>query len=222
MGENLQREWDEDPLGDQLWNALCELTSAPSVGLESLTALAECGSPVAMLYLGDVHEYGQNGLPIDRDAAEYWFRKSAEAGSIEGRFQLANLLGSEKRSELALAEWEALSNLGFSPAIFYLGYCHYKGLLGLEVDYVAAHKYWRRAMRKGHLHAGIWLASSYENDGYGIVGKLRGFGIRLKSTLPMAWHYMRYPTSDRLRLPWVPDEMAERLKEYSDKHGVVG
>lgn len=222
LGENLQREWDADPLGGELWTTLGELEARPQVELEKLRALAKRGSPLAMMHLGDIHAHGRHGLPMDKEAGEHWLAQSAEAGSIEGRFRLANFLVREKRSNVALIEWQKLAELGYAPAVFYLGYCHYKGHLGLSIDHEKAFELWRQAMRDGHLHSAHWLASSYRSDGYGVLKKLTGIWIKTKLLVPWIWHLQRYPTSDRLRVPFRMAMMERRLDEYEEEHAVPG
>jgi len=87
LGENLQHEWDEDPFPDELWDALQALKGHRDAGIETLTTLAERGSALAMMYLGHALTKSNDGDEVAR--AEKWLTRSAEGGSIEGRFQLA-------------------------------------------------------------------------------------------------------------------------------------
>ena len=86
MGENIQREWDADPRATELWDALqlCEQDQQNS--LSTLTAIAEDGSPLAMMYLGV--NYSRSGI---EDQAERWLRRSADAGSIKAEFNLPRI-----------------------------------------------------------------------------------------------------------------------------------
>lgn len=222
LGENLQREWDADPLAVELWEALRELETSPQAAVETLRNLAERGSPLAMMHLGDVFVYGREGLPIDKEAGEYWLALSAKGGSIEGRFRLANFFVREKRGDVALTQWQKLAAVGYTPAIFYLGYCYYKGHLGLRTNHEKAFALWRRAMSDGHLHSAHWLASSYQSDGYGVLRKLTGLWIKTKILVPWIWHLQRYPTSDRLRAPFRMSVMEGELDNHEEKHAIAG
>jgi len=218
LGENLDREWAEDANADELWDAVNILDASPSIGKNQLEQLAQRGSAVAMMHLGDALIYGRCGIAANLKEGENWLLRSAEGGSVEGRFRLANFYVRQKRDREALSHWIKLADWGYSPAIFYLGYCHYHGLLGLEVNLEQAIRHWRLAHQSGHFHAGIWLAQTYETDRSGLLKRIAGFWIRLKLFIPFVWYWLRYPTSDRLRLPWRSKKLDERLDEYEAEH----
>lgn len=218
LGENLEREWASDPNANELWLAAGGLDASPSTCRNSLEELAERGSALAMMHLGDALVYGRGGFALDLDEGEKWLLRSAEGGSVEGRFRLANFYVRQKRDREALAHWVTLADWGYSPAIFYLGYCNYYGLLGLEVNLREAIHFWRLAHRSGHFHAGIWLAHTYETDCPRLRKKLAGFWIRTKLCIPFVWYWLRYPTSDRLRLPWRMKKLEQRLDDYEAEH----
>jgi TPR repeat protein len=125
MGENIQREWDEEPLAVELWEALQARKIDRDNGIAMLTKLAGRGSALAMMYLGQA--YVSND---DRDEAalgEEWLVRSAEDGSIEGRLQLAHHYERQGAWEKAQLELEILARQGYSPAMHYLGRLFYWG-----------------------------------------------------------------------------------------------
>ncbi len=58
--------------------------------LKATKEKADAGDAAAMRYLGTCYANGL-GVPHDLEAARYWFRKAAEAGSQPAREELANL-----------------------------------------------------------------------------------------------------------------------------------
>ncbi len=87
LGENIQREWDAEPLAVELWDELGVVKRDRETGLATLTDLARRGSSLAMMYLGCDHLKGS--ASGDLALGEEWLMRSADAGSIEGRLQLA-------------------------------------------------------------------------------------------------------------------------------------
>lgn len=66
-------------------------TGAPvPPALKATKDKADAGDAAAMRYLGTCYANGL-GVPRDVEAAKYWFRKAAEAGSQSAREELANL-----------------------------------------------------------------------------------------------------------------------------------
>src|SRR5690348_6064851 len=112
LGENLSREWDEDPRSAELWDALELAKSDTDPSVEALTRLAEDGSPLAMMYLGSAYVAGKYGLQKDRDVGEYWLVRSAAAGSIEAAHRLAVELLETGNPGEGMAEFRRLAEMG--------------------------------------------------------------------------------------------------------------
>lgn len=197
LGENIQREWDKEPFAGELWDALQARKHDRDTGIAMLTELAERGSVLAMMYLG----YAQVSGDGDRDQSalgERWLIKSAEGGSIEGRFQLAHHYQRQGNWEKALRELKILTEGGYSPAMYALGLYLYRGELG-DRSVPEALNYLRMARDTGHLPAMGLLSWIYRKEGYGLTGRLASHWHCLAKIPAVAWYLWHYPNSDKLR-----------------------
>ena len=199
IGENASREWDADPFGPELWDAMELAEADPEAALCSIRKLAEEGSSLSMRVMGDIYLFGRWGLPEDTDLAELWLRRSAEAGSIDGAFLLARHLNGLANYKEALEQYRELADRGYSPAMFALA-CAYKNGEGVERDLQKSMEYFRMADRAGHLHSGLWLAWLWRNENLGFAMKVRGYLKSFRMIIPFVNCNIRYPKSDRLRL----------------------
>jgi TPR repeat protein len=198
LGENLSREWNADPHAPELWDSLQLIKSEPAAGLQMLSQLAEDGSSLAMMYLGEVYLHGRYDIGRDERLGEYWLRRSAEGGSLEGAFGLAwHLLNSGKSSE-AFAEYRRLSELKYSPAQFALGWQYCSGIV-VERDLVKALAYFRLAEEQGHLQAANQICRILMRPEMGPVSWLRGLIKKIALAIPFIKLAVNYPSSDRLR-----------------------
>lgn len=198
LGENIAREWSEEAQAREVWEALQSVKADPPTGLEMLENLAQNDSRLAKMYLGDIYLKGRPGIPSNRDAGEYWLRRSAEEGSIEGAYGLAWHLLNSGRVDAALAEYQRLADLRYSPALFVLGWQYYKGNV-VEKDIEKSLAYWELAEKEGHLHASRWICRVLMRDYGGALPWLRGFGKKIALTIPFVRTAASYPSSDRLR-----------------------
>lgn len=198
LGENIAREWVEDVRRSELWGALQLIKSDPVAGSESLRGLAEGGSSLAMVYLGSFYRSGKYGLPLDPELAEYWLRRSAAKGSVEGAYGHAYHLLKTGRASLAFEEFERLGDRGYAPAFHAIGAQLYKGEF-VERDLARALQYFLRAESMGHLVATIWASRLLLRGQMGLRGRLRGLTRLARSFGPLAKTIGDYPNSDRLR-----------------------
>jgi TPR repeat protein len=198
IGENLAKEWNSDPRGTQLWDVVGLAETDPEAALNGMKQLAEEGSSLSMMFLGDAYLFGRYGLKKEPALAERWLRRSASAGSIEGAYLLARYLQGCGRHDAALVEYNKLAESGFSPALFVLGTIHYKGEIARK-DIDKAFYYFIEASKLGHLHAKHWVSYIQMNDGLGIISWIVGFFKRCTLIIPFVKTRVMYPQSDRLR-----------------------
>jgi hypothetical protein len=196
IGENLSREWAHDPHAAELWDALHVVKSDPMPGVEVITRLAENGSSLAMKYLAGIYLLGRYGVQKDCKVGEYWLRRSATEGSIEGGFDLAGYLYDSRRKDEAVAEYHHLADLGYSPAQFRLGWEYYSGR-NVEKDLEKSFFYFRMAEKEGHLYAAIQVSNMLMRTENGPISWLRGLAKRIKILIPLL--ITTDPNSDRLR-----------------------
>jgi TPR repeat protein len=196
LGENIQREWDNEPFPEELLDALQLLKENPTEGRAMLTSLARQGSTLAMMYLGE--SLTKNDNDSDIALGEKWLIKSAAGGSLEGRFQLFAHYERQQKGELAVAELKALVKAGYAPAMYALGLTLYRGTL-VNQDIPEAVKYLKMAKTAGHLPAMALLAWIYRKEDFGLSGRIAAHWHCLAKIPSLAWHLTRYPNSDRLR-----------------------
>jgi TPR repeat protein len=198
IGENISREWDEEHCAPELWDALRQIKAEPHSGLLMLEALANDGSPLAMTYLGSIYMTGEHGLLKDHQLGERWLRRSAEAGSIEGRFGLAHYLSERQQRSDALVEYQRLAEMGYSPAIFVLGSSYWSGSI-VGKDAQRAVRYFEDAARRGHIYAAVMNCYIEIRYGDGLWCRFRAI-VNWSRMLGVGWTLkLRYPSSDRLR-----------------------
>ena len=198
LGENLDREWDEEPRARELWEARQLIRSDPRAGLEANTQLAESGSSLGMMYLATTYLFGRPGIEKNPDLGEYWLQRSADAGSIEGAFRLAWHLLESGRPEAGMEELRRLARLGYSPAFFALGWQYYKGKV-FERDLEKATFYFKLAEQDGHLQAANQLSHIMMRIEMGPLSWLRGIHKKIGIFMRIFRTAMDDPSSDRLR-----------------------
>lgn len=196
MGENIQREWFEEPLGDELWDALEARKLNPGDGSAMLTDLAIRGSALAMMYLG--HGYVSSGDPAQMAQGEEWLIQSANGGSIEGRFQLAQHYKRLKAWDRALAELKVLADQGYSPAMYDMGRLLSMGDLGHK-SVPEATDYLKRAIDAGHLPSMGLLSWIYRKEKFGLSGRVASHWLCLRKIPAFVRCMWSHPSSDRLR-----------------------
>ena len=196
LGENFQGEWDEEPFPDALWDGIEALDQDRAAGIEMMTSLAERGSALAMMYLG--HALSEDGDRDDAASAEMWLTRSAEAGSIEGRYQLAWHYLTVGNRPAARAEFETLAARGYAPAMYNLGQFLFRGQL-FDRDVAEAVKYLKMAAAAGHIPAMGYLSWIYRKEKFGISGRIASHWLCLTKIPAAIWYLTRYPNSDRLR-----------------------
>ncbi len=197
-GENLQKEWDSEPLAPDLRKTLYVGNTDPAAAIESMKDIAAKGSSLNMFYLGEYYMYGRNGIKRDFEAAELWLREAASGGSIEGAYLLARYLQGRGRYEEAEVEYQKLANRGFSNALFVLGLQYYKGEW-LEKDIEKSIGYFEEAEKRGHLHSKHWLSHIFRNENLGLAFLAKGWVKWFALIVPFVICKVKYPNSDRLR-----------------------
>lgn len=195
--ENIEAAWSHEPDLEELWAATSELTRNPKAALRRLQRLAELGSALSAMYIGDALIYGR-GVPKNVKSGEKWLRKSTEQGSIEGAYRLSKHFLESEQSENALNLLHALRKKGFAPAIWKLGMMHLEGEY-FDKNNDVAMGYLREAESLGHIVSKHWISWILRKDSESLKNKFRGF-LKIPSLIITGVYYrMRYPDSDKLR-----------------------
>lgn len=196
MGENIQREWDNEPLARELWEALRVRKEDRLKGAALLTELASQGSTLAMMYLGDLYIRGSNREEIEE--GEKWLIRSADGGSIEGRYQLARHYCEERSWNEARAELQALAVAGYSPAMYALAQLLHRGDFGYKAVQDAI-EYLRSAIAAGHLPSIALLSKIYRKEKFGLRVRMAAHWLCVTRIPALLKCTLSYPNSDRIR-----------------------
>ncbi len=198
--ENLSLEWESDPESDLLWDATKLLDGNTLLALAELKALADKGSALSMMYLGDTYLNGR-GVTQDVEKGEKWMRRAAERGSIEGAQRLAVFYKKRGDFNRAREEFMKLDDRYFSHAMYLLGHMHY---FGQVVDKYVEKSiyYWRRAEENCHLLAKNWYSYLLRNEKFGIIAKIKGYAKLFTLLISGVRCKIMHTDSDRLRDWW--------------------
>jgi TPR repeat protein len=199
LGENIAREWAKEAQAQALWDALQLRKSNPAAGSECLRRLAEDGSSLAMVYLGAAYRAGKYGISSDPQLAEYWLRRSAADGSIEGAYGLAYHLIHTGRLKEAIDQYSDLGERGYSPAFYALGAHFYKGAY-VQRDSAIALDHFRRGEALGHLYAAVWACRVLMSEEVGWRERLHATAKWVGLQIPVLQLTWTFPDSDRLRV----------------------
>lgn len=197
VGENLTNEWEKEPFGTELWDALALVRKDTHQGIAALEALVAQGSTLGMMYLGQYHYWGDYGVREDRGRAKELLSAATEKGSIEGAYRLAKILRNEGESNQAFLLWTDLAERGFSPALYLIGYHYYLGEVVPRDIKKAAH-FLSIAESRGHLLAKRLNAIILINSGN--LGEFfKGLIKFVACIAPYIKTKRDYPQSDSLR-----------------------
>lgn len=198
LGENIAREWEQEPHAQELWAAFQLLKFNAVAGLSQFEVLAERGSSLAQMYLGSYRISGKYGVVKNREVGEYWLQCSAESGSIEAAYGLARTLMVARRIDEAKEYYEKIADVGYAPALFALGCLYYNGQF-VERDDRRALAYLEKAERLGHLRAACCRCRILIGSNSRTMVRV-GSLIRLIALMAMGVRLIiSYPASDRLR-----------------------
>ena len=116
----------------------------PSLGLDSVEALAEGGNVRAQYKLGITYQYG-NGAPIDLAKAVKWYRKAAEQGFPTAQYNFATMHstgeGMPKNDTEAFKWFRMAAEHGHASSQAALGKMYEKGE-SVPKDIIAAHAWY--------------------------------------------------------------------------------
>ncbi len=198
--ENFDREWSVEPDAERLLIAAKLQQSNPQECLKIWHDLAQQGSNLAKVYLGDAYANGRN---VDRDIERgmQWYQRASDSGSIEASHRLAFWLWYKGEYQTAVERLKDIGERGFSPALTVLGSIYYSDYndhtIGSNVE--LSLKYWRAAEAIGNLIAKRRISIFLRRKDSGLFDKVRGY-LKLLRLIPEFMYFsIKYPMSDRLR-----------------------
>lgn len=178
--------------------ALEKFETHPRDVLDQLRFLADCGSPMSMIYIGIAYRNG-HGITKDPKQAEKWFRQAADFGSILGLYELGRLYLTQKKFEDAHQTLRFAAAAGYAPAIYLMGRLYIFGQ-GVEMDIPKGMSLLEEASAWGHILATRHLGHALIRYGKGPVEYFRGLILTIRSFFEIFWVAFREGLgSDRIR-----------------------
>ena len=197
MGENITLEWERDPCPDLVWDALQLIKVDPEGGISALLELGAQGSSLALMYAGHRYADGINNVPKNEETAITLLRQSFDLGSIEGGYLLGCMQMANGRLTDGLDTYNRLSDLGYLPAMYAMGYHYVFGDPSIRNN-DKGEEFFKRAERRGHFWARRELANLMIRRKT-IHGFLNGWITKFALVMPFVYFRLNYPNSDRLR-----------------------
>ncbi len=146
------------------WYEAADLFDAGDVAgaVFQLKRLASEGFSPAFAELGDKYEFGGGGIEVDLAAAVEWYKRSVEIiNDVRSHMGLARIYLQDPELDpdhsLALYHLHVLTETDVMGGWYGLGLVHMQGV-GTEKDLEAAQRCLEKAVRMGHLQAGVDLA----------------------------------------------------------------
>lgn len=190
-------DWASEPDVTLLLRARAMLKTESSQALHDLEKLADHGSLMSMVYIAWAYSNGE-GLHLDLEQAEAWYRRAVDGGSILASLYLGTLYGKQRKFDQEIEAYSIGVIKDFPPSIYRLGWLYFMGY-GVDRDLTKARELWERASKLGHVRAKRYLGLSMMQGKYGILEIPRG-AVMLISLVGEIWRIIsRDPQSDLLR-----------------------
>jgi uncharacterized protein len=190
-------ELHNEPDENALYQAYTLFSTAPEQALDVLKSLAERGSVMSMLYVGEAYRFGK-GIDIDLVQSQRWFERAASCGSLLGAYEFGRLLYEQKRYNEAIAAFEIGARQSYGPSLNMLARMYLNGQ-GVSTDINRGRELLEDATAIGNVFAKRSLAGLLLRGTFGPLAFLRGIRLffgALKDILVVA---PGNPSSDRLR-----------------------
>ena len=198
VGEPMRFEWDNDPFNQEVWELLHQVHEDLDGSLLGLREMADKGSTLAAICLGDMLFYGYHDTVRDELEAIAWARHAARRGSIEGGFQLAEYLEKTGSLQAAESEYIKLAERGYVPAMYRLARKYWSDATSEESEGKSI-AYFKQAIEGGHLHARADFAKLKRKGTFGFWNRIVGVFDFFALLVPMTIMYYLYPDGDIMR-----------------------
>ena len=186
--------WATEPDERRLKSAYQTLRHDPARAHEELTALADRGSVMAMVYIGYAYERGL-GINANWQTAVEWYHQAAERGSSLAKCYLGGLLvqqGNDEEARWVLSD-EALKQ---DPLSMY-----WLAKLALKrQNYEEACQYLENAIKKGHIPSQRLLGGILLRGRFGVNSFLKGLRLCLGAVVMAFMIAKDDPYNPRLRV----------------------
>lgn len=174
------------------------LEAGQEEGLLELRQLADDGSVLSMVHLGDAYRFGKVAK-ADFAEAEKYYRKAADHGSLLAHYFLGWLFLKQNRLEEAMRYLNLASGKGYGPATNFLGLIYITGR-GVGKDVTRGESLLRRAIQQGSIAAQLGLSTSMITNSPTLRRRMIGITLRITAIIrSLAVFVKEGPRSDRLR-----------------------
>ncbi len=196
--------WDAEPELEEFLRLRSLLSTNRSEALRGLRALADHGSRMSMLQIGDSEIYVDDApktrlvIRPDYRQAEIWYRRAADMGLIHATHALGGLYRSRKEYKKALAEFYLATSADFAPSMNCLGLMYLKGE-GVTCDIQQARYWLERGSRFGHFFSKLNLSRLLLKGRFGISQVPRGLLIWFSAAAMIPFVVFADRHSDLLR-----------------------
>jgi TPR repeat protein len=172
-----------EPDLDRLHEASTGMASgADGSAIPKLERLANEGSTMSMLYLGDSYSVGR-GVAADQALAEDWYRRACDAGSPLACDRLARFLLRNGKSAEGVELLRRLSDVtNYAPALNLLGRLYFAGI-GTPKNLELGRLMLERSVASGSIAAAGALGKHYLRSGRSFSERARGARLRLVTAL---------------------------------------
>ena len=126
--------------------------ASPAQALKLMSRAADAGFVTAIYGLGQLYEQGRAAAAVDLVQANHWYRRAAEAGSVDGQVAIAtsHYLGrGATKDAVQAARWFRIAAQGGDVGAQYLVASMYETGDGVERDLKEARYWYSVAARNG-------------------------------------------------------------------------
>lgn len=120
----------------------------------------------AMFELGEIYEFGSDGVAINLQEAFKWYKQAAEKDDSESMFILGEMYESGKGTTKSISEaikwYQQAANEGYTAGMYRIGLIYKKGD-GVGLNYAEAMNWFKKAGEKGYASAMFEVALLYVN-----------------------------------------------------------
>lgn len=153
-----------------------------AVGVRKMEELANCGSILALIFLGCIHRDGTNEIPKNLVKAEFFFNKAFFIDPTISGFYLGRLYFDIHEYQKAF-EVLQISRIGcYSPVLSLLGHLYQNGI-GADKNIDEAIKLYQEAIRSGNVWAKKRLGKIFLCGEKGFLNRLKGAVILLEALI---------------------------------------
>lgn len=191
-----EQAFEAEPDLASLRVAYSKLQSDPIGAIQEFKTLADRGSVMSMVYLGDAFANG-TGSHADLEEAEKWFLRASATGSVEGTFHLGAFYFDRKEYSKAEHVFDSNGLKDYPPAMDRLAWIYIETKQPEKIE--RARRLLERASALGHIYAKRHLAGLMMRGKLGLSAVLPGVRLFFAAVLDGLRVGFRDPLSERLR-----------------------